>query len=69
MRIDHPARRWRGVDVLRSDDRQLCAFGDSRDAAIARLRDAIDGYVIEGPGHNLLFLNALLSHPRFVEDG
>ena len=46
---------------------KLCAFGDGRDAAIARLRDAIDGYVIEGPGHNLLFLNALLSHPRFVE--
>ncbi|MEZ5845945.1 MAG: acetyl/propionyl/methylcrotonyl-CoA carboxylase subunit alpha [Geminicoccaceae bacterium] len=46
---------------------KLCAFGTTREEATARLRNAIDGYAIDGPGHNLLFLNALLSHPRFIE--
>ncbi|MEZ5824392.1 MAG: acetyl/propionyl/methylcrotonyl-CoA carboxylase subunit alpha [Geminicoccaceae bacterium] len=45
---------------------KLCSYAATREESTAKLRDAIDGYAIEGPGHNLLFLNALLSHPRFA---
>ena len=31
------------------------------------MRDALDGFEIEGIGHNLPFLSAVMDHPRFVE--
>jgi propionyl-CoA carboxylase alpha chain len=46
---------------------KLCAHGADRAVATARLAEALDNYVIEGPGHNLSFLNAVLGHPRFIE--
>ena len=46
---------------------KLCAWGESRAAAIERMRAAIDGFEIVGPGHNLDFLAAVMRHPRFVE--
>jgi propionyl-CoA carboxylase alpha chain len=46
---------------------KLCAHGTDRIAATDRLVEALDNFVIEGPAHNLSFLNAVLSHPRFVE--
>ncbi len=46
---------------------KLCAWGDSRAAAIERMRAAIDGFEIVGPGHNLDLLAAVMRHPRFVE--
>ncbi len=46
---------------------KLCAWGESRAAAIERMRAAIDGFEIVGPGHNLDLLAAVMRHPRFVE--
>ena len=46
---------------------KLCAWGADRAAAIQRMRTAIDGFEIAGPGHNLDFLAAVMRHPRFVE--
>ena len=46
---------------------KLCAHAPTRDAAIDRLRDAIDAYVIQGLSHNLSFLSALLDNHRFRE--
>jgi len=46
---------------------KLCAWGESRAAAIERMRAAIDGFEIVGPGHNLDLLAAIMRHPRFVE--
>ncbi|MBF0095934.1 MAG: acetyl/propionyl/methylcrotonyl-CoA carboxylase subunit alpha [Magnetococcales bacterium] len=46
---------------------KLVTWGESRNEAIATMRDALDNYLIEGPKHNIDFLNALLAHPRFAE--
>ncbi len=46
---------------------KLCAHGRDRATATARLGEALDNFVIEGPAHNLSFLNAVLGHPRFIE--
>jgi propionyl-CoA carboxylase alpha chain len=44
---------------------KLVAYGDNRDAAIARLGAALDGFYIRGPSHNLGFLAAVIANPRF----
>jgi propionyl-CoA carboxylase alpha chain len=44
---------------------KLVTHGDSRDAAIAAMNDALDAYLIRGVSHNIGFLNALIAHPRF----
>ncbi len=46
---------------------KLCVWGEDRAAAIERMRAAIDGFEIVGPGHNLDLLAAVMRHPRFVE--
>ena len=46
---------------------KLCAHGESRDSAAERLADALDGFVVRGVNHNMAFLSALISHPRFRE--
>ena len=46
---------------------KLCAHGPDRAAALARLRTALDAFVIRGPAHNLSFLGAVLANPRFAE--
>ena len=46
---------------------KLCAHGTDRVAATRRLSRALDGFVIEGLGHNIPFLGAVLANPRFVE--
>jgi propionyl-CoA carboxylase alpha chain len=62
-------RRLRGrrdQHVLRPDDRQALHLGadagrgDRGDAA------ALDAFEVEGIGHNLPFLAAVMDHPRFV---
>ncbi|SEK59496.1 acetyl-CoA carboxylase biotin carboxylase subunit [Pacificibacter marinus] len=45
---------------------KLCTWGPTRDAAIAHMSDALDAFEIEGIGHNLPFLSAVMDHPRFV---
>jgi propionyl-CoA carboxylase alpha chain len=44
---------------------KVCAHGADRAEAIARLGDALDGFVIGGPSHNLAFLTAIMNHCRF----
>jgi len=46
---------------------KLITGGDTRDQAIDRMADALDAYYIRGVSHNISFLNALISHPRFRE--
>ena len=46
---------------------KLCTWGSTRDAAIARMREALDQYYIRGVSHNIPFLAALMAHPRFAE--
>ncbi|MGB0682153.1 MAG: acetyl-CoA carboxylase biotin carboxylase subunit [Magnetovibrionaceae bacterium] len=46
---------------------KLIAYGPDRDGAIANLREALDGYYIEGVAQNIPFLAALLANPRFVD--
>ena len=44
---------------------KLITYGDTRIEAIDRQIAAIDRFEIEGPGHNLDFVSALMQHPRF----
>jgi propionyl-CoA carboxylase alpha chain len=44
---------------------KLCSFGESRDAAIERMRMALDETRLAGIGHNVGFLAAVVAHPRF----
>jgi propionyl-CoA carboxylase alpha chain len=45
---------------------KLICHGASRDGAIARMRDALNAFVIRGIASNIGFQSALMSHPRFV---
>jgi propionyl-CoA carboxylase alpha chain len=45
---------------------KLCTWTPTREAAIAAMRDALDGFEVEGIGHNLPFLSAVMDHPKFV---
>ena len=44
---------------------KLVAFGPDRDTAIDRLRDALDEFYVSGVQHNIGFLAALATKPRF----
>ena len=44
---------------------KLVTWGETREAAIDRQVEALDGFRIEGIGHNVDFLSALMQHPRF----
>jgi propionyl-CoA carboxylase alpha chain len=46
---------------------KLCAWAPTRPAAIEGMREALDGFEVEGIGHNLPFLSAVMDHPRFIE--
>jgi propionyl-CoA carboxylase alpha chain len=46
---------------------KLVTYGENRDQAINFMADALDAYYIRGVSHNISFLNALISHPRFRE--
>ncbi|MEM9845422.1 MAG: acetyl/propionyl/methylcrotonyl-CoA carboxylase subunit alpha [Pseudomonadota bacterium] len=45
---------------------KLCSWGEDRATAIEAMRRALDGFELEGIGHNLPFLSAVMDHPRFV---
>jgi propionyl-CoA carboxylase alpha chain len=44
---------------------KLITWGATREAAIDRQIDALDAFAIDGVGHNVDFLSALMQHPRF----
>lgn len=46
---------------------KLVTWGEDRTSAINHMVDALDAYYIRGCGHNISFLNALMTHPRFAE--
>ncbi|HEX8480343.1 MAG TPA: acetyl/propionyl/methylcrotonyl-CoA carboxylase subunit alpha [Allosphingosinicella sp.] len=46
---------------------KLITWAPTREAAIDRQVEALDSFVIEGIGHNVDFLSALMQHPRFRE--
>ena len=45
---------------------KLCTWGPTRADALEGMRDALDGFEVEGIGHNLPFLSAVMDHPRFI---
>jgi propionyl-CoA carboxylase alpha chain len=45
---------------------KLIVHGRDRDDAIARMREALNGFVIRGVSSNIPFQAALLAHPKFV---
>jgi propionyl-CoA carboxylase alpha chain len=44
---------------------KLCTWGPTRPDAIEGMRIALDSFEIEGIGHNLPFLSAVMDHPKF----
>jgi propionyl-CoA carboxylase alpha chain len=45
---------------------KLITWGDNREEAIARMRSALDRFIIRGVSNNIAFLSALMAHPRYV---
>ncbi|MBC7165312.1 MAG: acetyl/propionyl/methylcrotonyl-CoA carboxylase subunit alpha [Roseovarius sp.] len=45
---------------------KLCTWGPDRASAIEAMRVALDSFEVEGIGHNLPFLSAVMDHPKFV---
>jgi acetyl-CoA carboxylase, biotin carboxylase subunit len=45
---------------------KVCAWGQTRDEALARAREAVAAFRIEGPKTNLPFFAELLAAPDFV---
>jgi len=44
---------------------KLCTWGKDRKTAIDAMSDALDNFEVEGIGHNLPFLSAVMDHERF----
>ncbi|GLS86871.1 acetyl/propionyl-CoA carboxylase subunit alpha [Cypionkella aquatica] len=44
---------------------KLCTWGPTRADAIEEMRLALDTFEVEGIGHNLPFVSAVMEHPRF----
>ena len=45
---------------------KLCAWAPDRARVIDVMREALDAFELEGIGHNLPFLAAVMDHPRFI---
>ncbi len=45
---------------------KLCTWGPDRDTALEAMRLALDRFEVEGIGHNLPFLSAVMDHPKFA---
>jgi len=44
---------------------KLCTWAPDRASAISAMETALDSFELEGIGHNLPFLSAVMAHPRF----
>jgi len=78
---DEDANGRRGVDGVRVDDgvyeggevsmfydpmiAKLITWGETRDEAADKQIAALDAFEIEGLGHNIDFVSAIMQHPRF----
>ncbi len=45
---------------------KLCTWAPTRGEAIEEMRLALDTFEVEGIGHNLPFVDAVMDHPRFI---
>jgi propionyl-CoA carboxylase alpha chain len=45
---------------------KLCTWAPTRDDAVEAMRVALDSFEVEGIGHNLPFLSAVMDHPIFM---
>ncbi len=45
---------------------KLCSWAKDRAGAIAVMREALDEFEVEGIGHNIPFLSAVMDHPKFA---
>ncbi|CUI78522.1 acetyl-CoA carboxylase biotin carboxylase subunit [Cognatishimia activa] len=45
---------------------KLCTWGPDRGTAIEAMRNALDGFEVEGIGHNLPFVAAVMDHEKFI---
>ncbi len=45
---------------------KLCSWAPTRAAAIEEMRIALDQFEVEGIGHNIPFLSAVMDHPKFI---
>ncbi|MEM8789170.1 MAG: acetyl/propionyl/methylcrotonyl-CoA carboxylase subunit alpha [Pseudomonadota bacterium] len=45
---------------------KLCTWAPDRETALEEMRRALDAFEIEGIGHNLPFLSAVMDHPKFT---
>ncbi|UWQ42645.1 acetyl/propionyl/methylcrotonyl-CoA carboxylase subunit alpha [Leisingera aquaemixtae] len=45
---------------------KLCTWAPTREEAIDAMRIALDSFEVEGIGHNLPFLSAVMDHPKFI---
>ncbi len=45
---------------------KLCTWAPTRDEAIEAMRIALDSFELEGIGHNLPFVSAVMDHPKFI---
>ena len=45
---------------------KLCTWGPDRATAVEAMRVALDSFEVEGIGHNLPFLSAVMDHPKFM---
>ncbi len=44
---------------------KLCVYGETREIAIDLMKSALSAYIIHGISHNISFLEAIISNPRF----
>jgi acetyl/propionyl-CoA carboxylase alpha subunit len=45
---------------------KLCTHAPTRDEAVEAMAESLDAFEVEGIGHNLPFLSAVMDHPRFA---
>ena len=71
--VDHAVRNDTGVyeggEISMYYDpmiAKLCTWAPTRAGAIEHMRTALDAFEVEGIGHNLPFLAAVMDHPVFV---
>ncbi|MCE7030533.1 acetyl-CoA carboxylase biotin carboxylase subunit [Jiella avicenniae] len=44
---------------------KLCSWGETREAATDAMAEALDRFVLDGIGHNVPFVAAIMQHPRW----
>ncbi len=44
---------------------KLCTWAPTRDEATDAMADALDAFVVDGIGHNIPFLSAIMAHPKW----